>query len=228
MSSTHCRSANEACRLAGHGGQRDRHDGHVDEQHERSQADRHEGPPFAHRDSFPRAPTMRHGRRSGTATAPGTALSDTDMLSRWNPSRLDDVDRSLVHALQVDGRAPFGRIAEVLGVSDQTIARRYRRLRSAGALRVVGSVDARRLGYASWAIRLRCAPTPPARSPPRSPGGRTPSGCTCCPAAPRSPAAPWRAPRRNATRCCCSGCRVRPGWSRSPPTRCFTCTSAAG
>ncbi len=71
---------------------------------------------------------------------------------------LDEVDRGLTHALQVDGRAPFGRIAEVLGVSDQTVARRYRRLRSAGVLRVVGSIDAMRLGYTSWAIRIQCAP----------------------------------------------------------------------
>jgi DNA-binding Lrp family transcriptional regulator len=71
---------------------------------------------------------------------------------------LDELDRGLVHALEVDGRAPFGRVAEVLGVSDQTVARRYRRLRTAGVLRVVGSVDATRLGHTSWAIRMRCAP----------------------------------------------------------------------
>jgi DNA-binding Lrp family transcriptional regulator len=71
---------------------------------------------------------------------------------------LDDLDRALVHALTVDGRAPFGTIAEVLGVSDQTIARRYRRLRSAGVLRVVGSINTMRLGWMNWAIRLRCAP----------------------------------------------------------------------
>jgi DNA-binding Lrp family transcriptional regulator len=71
---------------------------------------------------------------------------------------LDDVDRGLMHALQVDGRASFNRIAEVLGVSDQRVARRYRRLRSTGMLRVVGVVDGRRLGYESWAIRLRCTP----------------------------------------------------------------------
>lgn len=71
---------------------------------------------------------------------------------------LDEADRGLVHALQVDGRTPFGAIAEVLGVSDQTVARRYRRMRSAGVLRVVGAVDPVRLGYTSWAIRLRCAP----------------------------------------------------------------------
>ncbi|MEV4290218.1 Lrp/AsnC family transcriptional regulator [Nonomuraea bangladeshensis] len=71
---------------------------------------------------------------------------------------LDEVDRGLLHALQVDGRASFSRIADVLGVSDQRVARRYRRLRSTGMLRVVGVVDGRRLGYGSWALRLRCTP----------------------------------------------------------------------
>ncbi|WP_158892949.1 Lrp/AsnC family transcriptional regulator [Amycolatopsis anabasis] len=76
---------------------------------------------------------------------------------------LDGVDRGLVHALHLDGRAPFSRIADVLGVSENTVARRYRRLRSAGVLRVVGAVDGVRLGYVSWTIRLRC--TPDAASP---------------------------------------------------------------
>lgn len=71
---------------------------------------------------------------------------------------LDDVDRGLLHALQVDGRASFSRIGEVLGVSDQRVARRYRRLRGTGMLRVVGVVDGRRLGFESWSIRLRCTP----------------------------------------------------------------------
>ncbi|WP_157420505.1 Lrp/AsnC family transcriptional regulator, partial [Actinomadura kijaniata] len=43
---------------------------------------------------------------------------------------LDEIDRGLVHALHLDGRASFGRIAEVLGVSTQTVTRRYRRLRA--------------------------------------------------------------------------------------------------
>ncbi|GAA4616925.1 Lrp/AsnC family transcriptional regulator [Actinoallomurus liliacearum] len=71
---------------------------------------------------------------------------------------LDALDRDLVHALQIDGRAPFSKIAEVLGVSDQTIARRYRRLRTAGTLRVVGAIDGGRVGLVSWAIRLRATP----------------------------------------------------------------------
>jgi DNA-binding Lrp family transcriptional regulator len=71
---------------------------------------------------------------------------------------LDELDRGLVHALQIDGRAPFARIAAVLGVSEHTVARRYRRLRTAGVLRVVGAVDGFRLGFASWTVRLRCTP----------------------------------------------------------------------
>lgn len=63
-----------------------------------------------------------------------------------------------LHALQVDGRAPFSRIAEVLGVSDQTIARRFRTLRTTAGLRVVGMTDTRLLGRQSWIVRLRCTP----------------------------------------------------------------------
>ncbi|MFI0737327.1 Lrp/AsnC family transcriptional regulator [Streptomyces sp. NPDC021100] len=71
---------------------------------------------------------------------------------------LDTSDQALVHALQIDGRAPFRRIAEVLGVSDQTVARRYTRLRSAGVLRVLGLTEPLRLGQAPWIVRIRCAP----------------------------------------------------------------------
>ncbi|MER7450628.1 Lrp/AsnC family transcriptional regulator [Nocardia beijingensis] len=71
---------------------------------------------------------------------------------------LDHIDRAIVHALHIDGRAPFSRIAGVLGVSDQTVARRYRRLRSAGRLRVVGLPNARRLGWVEWFVRVQVTP----------------------------------------------------------------------
>jgi DNA-binding Lrp family transcriptional regulator len=70
----------------------------------------------------------------------------------------DDLDRGLLHALQVDGRAPFRRIAEVLGVSDQTVARRYARLRSGQSLRVIGVSDPAVVGDDQWMVRARCAP----------------------------------------------------------------------
>lgn len=71
---------------------------------------------------------------------------------------VDDVDRGLIHALHLDGRAPFAVIATVLGVSENTVARRYKRLLGAGALRVVGSANGFLLGRTSWTIRIRCTP----------------------------------------------------------------------
>ena len=71
----------------------------------------------------------------------------------------DLLDVQLVYALQIDGRAPFSLIGEVLGVSDQTIARRYNRLRSTGQLRVRGLVEPDLLGLRSWIIRVQCTPS---------------------------------------------------------------------
>ncbi|MFC9295244.1 Lrp/AsnC family transcriptional regulator [Streptomyces sp. NPDC057011] len=75
-----------------------------------------------------------------------------------NDTELDLLDQCLVHALVVDGRAPFSRIAEVLEVSDQTVVRRYRRLRTTGLIRVVGLPQGSRVGlFESW-LRVQCAP----------------------------------------------------------------------
>jgi DNA-binding Lrp family transcriptional regulator len=71
---------------------------------------------------------------------------------------LDGVDRGLLHALQLDGRVPFARVADVLGVAETTVARRYKRLRSVASLRVVGVVNGVLFGRTSWTLRLRCTP----------------------------------------------------------------------
>jgi DNA-binding Lrp family transcriptional regulator len=52
-------------------------------------------------------------------------------------AELDAVDRRLLHALGINGRASFRLIASVIGTSEQTAARRYRRLRDAGVVRVL-------------------------------------------------------------------------------------------
>ena len=74
------------------------------------------------------------------------------------PDPLDSLDLRVLHALQIDGRAPFSRIAGVLGVSDQTVARRYRRLYNTVNLRVLGMTDENLLGRQSWLVRLHCIP----------------------------------------------------------------------
>ncbi|MFF7093919.1 Lrp/AsnC family transcriptional regulator [Streptomyces rubradiris] len=79
-------------------------------------------------------------------------------MLRMESDTFDLLDLRLLSALEVDGRAPFSRIAAVLGVSDRTVARRYRRLCAEGGLRVVVLRDAARLGEDQWMLRLRCAP----------------------------------------------------------------------
>lgn len=72
---------------------------------------------------------------------------------------MDNLDARLIAALKVDGRAPLRRIAEVLGVSDQQIGRRYASLHARGVLRVRGRRDPRRTNQSEWVIRLRCVPS---------------------------------------------------------------------
>ncbi len=50
------------------------------------------------------------------------------------------------------------RIGHAVGASEQTVARRYRRLRGSGVLRVVGLLDPRQLGQTLWTVRLQCRP----------------------------------------------------------------------
>ncbi len=59
------------------------------------------------------------------------------------------LDLQLLHALHIDGRASFGLLGRVLGVSDHTAARRYARLRSASGLRVAAEGP---LGHKQWYV----------------------------------------------------------------------------
>jgi DNA-binding Lrp family transcriptional regulator len=77
-------------------------------------------------------------------------------------TRIDALDRRLVQALQLDGRLPFSRIADAFGVSEQTIARRYRRLCDAGVVRVVGLINT---WHSSDSLFLRISTQPGAARP---------------------------------------------------------------
>ena len=71
---------------------------------------------------------------------------------------MDQLDHQLVQALLLDGRIPFARFAHLFGVSEQTVARRFRRLRAAGVVRVLGMVDPTPLGESSWVVRIQSRP----------------------------------------------------------------------
>lgn len=72
---------------------------------------------------------------------------------------MDLLDLKILHALQIDGRAPFSTIARVLGVSDQTVARRYSYLRATKNIRVLGRTHPHRVGETLWFVRVRCSPS---------------------------------------------------------------------
>ena len=65
------------------------------------------------------------------------------------PPRVDAKDHELIAALENDGRAPAAALAAQVGLSDDAVRQRLRRLRETGVLRV--------LGYADLALRdLAC------------------------------------------------------------------------
>ncbi|HUC25839.1 MAG TPA: Lrp/AsnC family transcriptional regulator [Streptosporangiaceae bacterium] len=71
---------------------------------------------------------------------------------------MDAADRAVIRALQLAPRGSFSGIGEVLGLSEQTVARRYRPLCREGVLRVVAAVSPEALGQSSWIVRVRCRP----------------------------------------------------------------------
>jgi DNA-binding Lrp family transcriptional regulator len=70
----------------------------------------------------------------------------------------DGLDQLLLQALELDGRIPFARLAEIVGRSEQTVARRFRRMRDARVLRVIGLIDTVALGESTWVVRIQSRP----------------------------------------------------------------------
>lgn len=68
------------------------------------------------------------------------------------PQRIDELDRAIIDRLKRDAAATNRALAGKLGVTEQTIAARIRRLEDANLLRVVGVLDARAVGYGLFVI----------------------------------------------------------------------------
>ena len=73
--------------------------------------------------------------------------------------RLDEVDRRIVAALQLNGRASWKRIAAVLDAKESTVARRGQQLIESRVVGVTGVLDHLRCGLGiSLVVRMRCRP----------------------------------------------------------------------
>ncbi|WP_433444434.1 Lrp/AsnC family transcriptional regulator [Nonomuraea sp. CA-141351] len=72
---------------------------------------------------------------------------------------IDELDRAIVAALQLNGRAPWSLIARLVGASESTVVRRAAVLGDSGLLRVIGVVDVLRCGIGVPVLsRFRCRP----------------------------------------------------------------------
>ena len=65
---------------------------------------------------------------------------------------VDELDKLILQALNVDGRTPFTQIARQAGVSETTIRTRYQRLVDQGIVRTVGIIDPTALDYEATAM----------------------------------------------------------------------------
>jgi Lrp/AsnC family transcriptional regulator for asnA, asnC and gidA len=98
-------------------------------------------------------------------------LRGSGLLNRGNPQRqrgavvkprrIDAIDKGIIEELQRNGREPFRRIADRLGVSEATIRARYARLCEDNILQVTGVTNPLGLGFESQAmIGVRTAGPP--------------------------------------------------------------------
>jgi DNA-binding Lrp family transcriptional regulator len=74
-----------------------------------------------------------------------------------NSIEFDELDIKIIQCLSIYHRAPVAVLSQVLGASEQTIGRRYRRLVSEGILRISGLVGNDDTAQSTWTLRLRCS-----------------------------------------------------------------------
>jgi len=67
-------------------------------------------------------------------------------------AELDDTDKAIIRALQLDGRAPYTKLAPQVGLSQAAVRQRVQRLIDRGVMQVVAVTDPAMLGFAIQAM----------------------------------------------------------------------------
>ncbi|MEV0479878.1 Lrp/AsnC family transcriptional regulator [Streptomyces sp. NPDC050508] len=76
--------------------------------------------------------TPRYGAASGPDSSRVRRNAPSPEAQDFAAAELDELDRGVVHALQIHPRAPWTLVGDVLGVNPVTVARRWQRLEEAG------------------------------------------------------------------------------------------------
>ena len=74
------------------------------------------------------------------------------MRRRGSATELDDADKAIVELLQTDGRMPYTRIGELVGLSEAATRQRVQRLVDERVVQIVGVTDPLRLGFRRQAM----------------------------------------------------------------------------
>ncbi|MGH8867458.1 MAG: Lrp/AsnC family transcriptional regulator [Actinomycetes bacterium] len=76
-------------------------------------------------------------------------VAPTDDPHPCDPRHFDETDRAMLALMQDDGRAGFRSVAELLGINESTVRRRFETLLARGCITVVTLVPAAALGFES-------------------------------------------------------------------------------
>ena len=71
---------------------------------------------------------------------------------RSDVAQLDDADKAIIELLQHDGRMPYTRLAESVGLSEAAVRQRVQRLIESGVMQIVAVTDPLRLGFRRQAM----------------------------------------------------------------------------
>jgi Lrp/AsnC family transcriptional regulator for asnA, asnC and gidA len=74
------------------------------------------------------------------------------VTSRTRHLVLDDVSRSIIEQLQVDGRRSYARMAAAVGLSEAAVRQRVQRLLDAGVMQIVAVTDPMQVGFARQSL----------------------------------------------------------------------------
>jgi DNA-binding Lrp family transcriptional regulator len=64
-------------------------------------------------------------------------------------TQIDELDKQIMAKLTLDGRASFTQIAKQIGVSTETVIKRYHKLRERGSMKVSIQINPNKIGYSS-------------------------------------------------------------------------------
>lgn len=73
-------------------------------------------------------------------------------VQRTKASALDDVSKSIIEQLQLDGRRSYSEIGKKVGISEAAVRQRVQKLTEAGVMQVVAVTDPMQMGFSRQAM----------------------------------------------------------------------------